>query len=347
MLAAMMLAACGEKEFKVKGNVKDADNVSLVLSRSDAAGRWVAVDSVRTDSKGDFSISFPAPATPEIFRISLGDNSIYLPVDSTETLELTSDSKRFGIEFTLAGSAQAKKMEAFEKELMKVNFNDKEKLDLFKRDVFNKYIKDARGAIISYYVLTKTVNGKPLYDPENGTDARYYAAVATSFDQYRPDDPHTEMLKAVSINALRQRNAKAGVQRVIEAEELSLIDINLPDENGDMRRLSDIAGKGSPVLLVFSMMNEQQSPALNRRLMDIAKAKGNLKIYHICFDEDRYQWRDGARNLPWTTVYASTTDAEKVLRDYYVSNLPSFFIYDIKGELVDKTEDIDQLASKL
>lgn len=347
VLAGALLTSCGEKEFKVKGNVKDADGKTLVLSRSDASGNWVMVDSVHTKSNGDFSISFPAPASPEIFRISMGDKYIYMPVDSTETINLTTDAANFGVMFTLSGSEQAEKMAEFEKELMKLDFNNSENTEAFKREVFNKYIRDARGGILSYYVLTKTIDGKPLYDPENAADARYYAAVATSFEQYKPNDPHTEMLKNVSIAALRKRNSEAGRKHVIEAPELSMIEIELPDENGNVRKLSDEVGKGCPVVVVFSMMNEAASPEINRRLKQVVSSKGNLKIYHVCFDEDRYSWRDGARNLNWTTVYASPTDAPALLQKYNVTSLPCYYIYDSKGDLIDKTEDINELSGKL
>lgn len=88
-IAACVLAtSCGEPNFKIKGEIYGADNQPVLLEKSDFHGRWVVVDSTRTSSSGNFSISRPAPAAPEIFRLDLNGKFIYLPIDSIETLHV-------------------------------------------------------------------------------------------------------------------------------------------------------------------------------------------------------------------------------------------------------------------
>lgn len=348
LLPAAMAVSCHDNSFKVSGKIEGAENQPLILAKSDFHGRWIAVDSTRTNSSGNFSLKPEAPASPEIYRLSLGDKFVYFPIDSTESVVLNSSAANFGTDFTLEGSETAVNLAAFEKELQKMDTSNPEKVKEFKRNVFNKYLRESRGSILGYYVLTKTVDGKPLYDAADKIDARYFAAVATSFQEFRPDDPHAGMIRNVSLEAMRRHNTDAGKKRVIEAEEISLIDIDLQNETGKNVKLSDIAGKGKRVVLIFSMMNEADSPALNLALSELYNTKGGaVDFYHVSFDGDQYAWREAARNLKWTTVIDPAGQTSDALRRYNVGVLPTFFIYDANGALSDRAQTIAELKSKL
>lgn len=345
---SMSLASCGDARFKIDGEVYGAEGKSLVLEKSDFHGRWIPVDSVKVGDTGKFSIKADAPASPDVYRLSLGDRFIYLPVDSVETLTLTTSAADFGSKFTLSGTPQAERMAAFEQELMAVNATDSAALASFKRDVYTKYIKDGQGSIVSYYVLTKVFDGKPLYNPADAEDAKYYAAVATQFDNYRPGDPHGQMVKDVSLKAMRVRNSAKGKKNVIEANEIRVLDIDLPDENGKNVRLSDVVGKGKPVVVIFSMMGASESPAFNRELARIYKAKGgSVEFYQVSFDPGQYEWREAAANLPWITVLDPQGTSSNAIIDYNVGSLPAVFIYDAAGDLVERPESLSDLERKL
>lgn len=347
-LFSMIFASCGESKFKIDGEVYGAEGKSLVLEKSDFHGRWIAVDSTKVDGSGQFSIKADAPASPDIYRLSLGDDFIYLPVDSVETLTVTTSASDFGRKFTITGTEQAELLASFEKELQAFSATDPAAVDNFKRSVFTKYIKDGQGSILSYYILTKIVDGKPLYDPENAGDAKYYAAVATQFDNFRPGDPHGQMVKAVSLEAMRKRNSEKGKKRVVEANEIKVLDIALPDISGKIVKLSDVVGKGKPVVVVFSMMNEKESPAFNRELARIYNAKGgSFQIYQVSFDAGQYEWREAARNLPWINVNDPAGTASTSLVDYNVGSMPAVFLYNSAGELTERPETLSALESKL
>ena len=67
---AALLSGCGEPSFKIKGEIYGAEDKSLVLEKSDFYGRWVAIDSTRVSSNGNFSISRPAPKPLRKFSVS-------------------------------------------------------------------------------------------------------------------------------------------------------------------------------------------------------------------------------------------------------------------------------------
>lgn len=347
-LASLVSSCKSEPRFSLSGEVEGGANKSLVLEKSDFHGRWIPVDSVRVGADGKFSMKSDAPASPEIYRISLDDKFIYFPVDSIEHIAVKSPAADFGSKFEVAGTPQAENMAAFEKELMKLDMNNEVAVAEFKKNVFNKYLRDSQGGIIGYYVLTKVVDGKPLYDAADPQDAKYFGAVATSFQQFRPQDPHANMLKGVTIEAMRRRNAGSGKRRVIEAQEVKMIDINLANENGKMVKLSDIAGKGKPVVVIFSVMNHPEAPALNKALADIYNAKGGaVDFYHVSIDGDHYAWREAAKNLHWTTVIDPEGQTSDALRRYNVGAVPVFFIYNGAGELSGRAESIKELKSKI
>ncbi|MDE7412385.1 MAG: DUF4369 domain-containing protein [Muribaculaceae bacterium] len=342
------MGGCKKNEFKVNGTVEGGSDKSIVLEKADFHGRWIPVDSARVGGTGSFSITSARPSSPEIYRLSLGDRYIYLPVDSTETLTVSSTASKFGHEFTVTGSPQAEKMAAFEKELLALDFNDKAKRDEFKKNVYSKYLKDAQGGIMSYYVLTKTVGNTPLYDVTDNTDAKYYAAVATAFEQFRPNDPHVGMLRQASIDAMKRKNSAAGRKRVVEAEEIKLIDITLPDETGTDRRLSDVVGHGKKGVMIVSMMNEKESPAINKALADLYNSRGGaVTFYMVSLDSGLYEWREAAKNLPWVTVSDSEGRNSGILTKYNVTEMPAFFIFDTEGQLIDRAVSIDELKTKI
>lgn len=342
-------AACSSDSFKIKGEIEGADDKSVVLEKADYSGRWIAVDSTRTSGSGKFSISFAAPAAPEVFRLAYGGEYVYFPVDSTETITLTAPASAFARDFTLAGSEQAVDMMMFEKEAMNLrSVADSDSAARFKRKVFDLYIRERKGGLVSYYVLTKTIDGEPLFDPSDPADIKYYSAVATAFRQFKPEDPRTRLLEQTAINAMRKRNSDLGRRAVVEASELKVIDISLPGTDGTERTLSSVVNQGKPTVLAFTALDIQDAPAINRQLDALRKARGgNLNIYMVCLDADQHAWHEAASNLPWTVVFTPEGTATKALRDYNVSALPTFFLYSAAGELTDRFESVQALEKAL
>lgn len=343
----LLTGGCGEKEFRIEGTLSGADKEKVTLEKADYSGRWQIVDSTRTGADGSFSISHIAPSSPEIYRLGAGGEWIYLPIDSTETLTVKAPLKGLASQFKITGSEGAERMERFEKEVLALGEHpDAGTLETFRRGVYSRYLQDARGSVVSYYILTKTLNGRSLFDVSDPDAARYVAAVASSFREFRPDDPRTQLLEAAAREGLRNRNAAKGQVRTLEAESIGYFDMTLPDENGHPTKLSDVAGKGKKTLLVFTLMNHPESPELNRRLREVASARG-LAIYHVSLDADQYEWREGARNLPWTTVYDAEGENSPRLVQYNIGTLPTIYVIDEAGQITKRIDDMSRLSSEL
>lgn len=344
-LLLMLLQGCGESKFEVKGEIEGADDVKIEVEKSNFRGQWQAIDSTRTSPSGKFSIKLPSPAAPEIYRLNIGGKYVYFPIDSIETVNVGGAMATLDREYTLSGTEQAGRFAEFEKSLNSAVASGAD-MEAFKRNVFEKYIREGKGNLLSYYVLTKTVGDKLLFDPANHSDLRYYAAVATAFREYNPADPRADYLEQTALQALRGRNAAQGKSRQLEATQIDVVEISLPDVNGKVRKLSEEVGKGKKTVVVFSLMNHPDAPAINKALYDLRASKG-IDIYQVSLDSDIAAWRDAARNLPWTNVIDTEGSHSSTALSYNVSEIPVFFIYDASGQLKDRAESIDELSGKL
>lgn len=349
MAAGVITVSCDrEPKFKIAGEVTGGEGKTLVLSKPDFAGRWITLDSVKIDSDGKFTLESAAPGAPEIYRLSLGDRFVYFPIDSVESLKLTTSAANYGHEFTLTGTPDAERLSSFEHELLGFTATDSTARADFKKALYSKYIQDSKGSILSYYVLTKTINGVALFDPADKQDSKYYGAVATQYEQFKPDDPHGKMVREASIRAMRDHNSRSGKRQVVQAREIQILEIELPDENGKTVKLTDYAGKGKPVALIFGLMNHEDSPAFNRELAQLYnRLGGRVTFFDVSLDADQYAWRDAARNLPWITVFDASGMSSNVVRDYNLQQLPVIYIYNGNGDLVDRAASVKDLESKL
>lgn len=344
--SVILLAGCRGDGYRISGDVEGADKENtILLEKADPNGAWFALDSVSLDG-GSFSFKGEAPEHSEIMRLRLGDAYIYLPVDSAADLSVKTTLKDFGRDFTVAGTEEADAFNRFEQRLRAVapHMENADSMAAFKRRVYNEFLKDARGSLTSYYVLTKIVDGKPLYDAAE--DYRFFAAVATGFREFRPDDPRATLLENVAREGMRQHNLKAGNKRVLQAEEIDILEITLPDERGENASLSSAVGKGQPVALVFANLRGDGAPELIMKLRGLHER--GTKIYQVSFDQDQHAWRETAVNLPWTTVWASDVNGgAKTAVDYNVQELPTYYIYNRDGQLAARAENFESLASQL
>ncbi|MCM1517293.1 MAG: redoxin domain-containing protein [Pseudoflavonifractor sp.] len=344
--ASLMLASCGGNKWKVKGSIYGAEEKTVTLEAADN-GRWYALDSTKADNNGSFSMSREAAGYPDIYRLRVGDRTIYFPIDSTETVTVTAGMSNPEEGYSLDGSTSAVMLADVERRLnalvrqkgVDAAVND----SLFKRELGGMVIGDPAG-IVTYYIISKRIDGRPLFNPDNRADLRIIGAVANAFDRYRPDDPRTGYLKSLYLNN-RKRTTTAPTD-TIYASEARLFDINLLDETGKARSLAEVAGQGKVTVLNFTVYDVNASPAYNRELAKVYESRksAGLEIYQVSVDPDEFKWRQSAKNLPWITVYNSPVDGSEALLHYNVTDLPATFIIDRQGDIVERVSDVTQLG---
>ncbi|MDE6556527.1 MAG: TlpA family protein disulfide reductase [Duncaniella sp.] len=343
--AVLALSSCHhDKEWGINGKISGISPEQTVLIEGINQGSWYLIDTLKVDKTGKFSYRHAPQGYPDIYRLRLGNESIYFPIDSVETINIESDASSFASASKISGSLQTENMTYVDSLInasVKAKGVDATLTDEgLKRALGEMLISDPAG-IVSYYLISKQVGGKPLFNPSVNLDKRLIGAVANAYSGKRPSDPRTSYLKRLFL-----ANRPLTVNSTIEASEIGAFDINLFDQTGKQQSLSQFIDKGKTILVNFTAYQAQESPAFNVILADLYKKyhDAGLEIYQVSVDNDEYRWREAAKNLPWITVLAPAHDSS-VLRLYNVSTIPTTFIIDRSGQIVERVEDPAKLAS--
>lgn len=349
VMAAMSLTGCSDSKWKVDGHITGAEGRDVVVEAPNGAGGWYPVDTVTVGKDGAFKISGTPFGHPELLRLTLDGQSAYFPIDSIESLTINADASTLQASARLAGSPSAEKMQEVNDLIAGVAKAAGDSAVAFNPDLKRKLaeviLRDPAD-IVAYYLIFHRVGGNLLFSPNEKSDLRIIGAVANSYTRLRPNDPRTALLTDLYLSN-RRIAAPAASGDTIVAREMQYPEISLMDEKGVTRRLSDIAGNGKVVVLCFTAYGAQGASALNVELNKVYSAHhaNGLEIYQVGVDEDEFQWKQSARNLPWITVYNTPAAGAQTLLDYNVSVLPSIFILNRNGDLVERVENPDRLNS--
>lgn len=350
LAAAMLLAGCSGKKWSVEGTITGAAGQNAILEAPNGAGGWYPIDTVNIGKDGSFSTSGQPFGHPELLRLTLGGESAYFPIDSIETVNIEADAADFQASARLSGSESADRMQEVNDMIAKVTKAQGENAVAFDPDLkrsLAEVILRNPADIVAYYLIFHRVGDTLLFSPDEKSDLRIIGAVANAYTQNRPSDPRTSMLKSLYLSKRKEVMPSPVATDTIVANEMQFPEIGLLDERGVQRRLSDVATSGKVVILCFTAYTAQGSQALNVELNKIYsahKAQG-LEIYQVGLDEDEFQWRQSAKNLPWITVYNSPKDGAQTLMDYNVNALPAIFILNRNGDLVERVDAANRLES--
>lgn len=357
----LTLVSCDNKSgFRITGTIEGAEDSTLRLE-ANAIDGVKELASVKLDADGDFSFDAPAPASPEFYSLRIGDKRIYFSVDSTETITFKADYKTMTRDYTVEGSENAAKIKeiylmqqrlqsdiiALEKNTSMYPGDIADSIGLmvrqYKEKMKSDYIFTAPDKPYSYYAVSQSITDLEgsfmLFNPlSDRDDVKCYAAVATSWQTLYPESERTKQICNMAIRGLgntAQSQKRTVTVDGVNVSETGMIDIELPDINSNLRRLSDL--KGHVVVLDFTKYAEKESAErtrIMRSIYDKYKDRG-LEIYQVSLDDDVHFWKFSCENLPWVCVHE--TDGMAVSM-YSVQQLPTFFIINREGEVVTRSE---------
>lgn len=369
-LAAIALSACNsEPKFKVEGEVSGADGKMLYLEASALEG-IVPLDSVKLKGDGSFSFKQVRPASPEFYRLRVEDKVINFSVDSTETVQLKAPFADFSTAYAVEGSPNSAKIKELTLKQIQLQSNvnaliqtmqaHKIGADVFedslatllknyKDDVKINYIFAAPNTAAAYFALFQKLNNYLIFDPLNSKDdIKCFAAVATSLNNFYPHADRSKNLYNIVIKGMK--NTRTPQQKVLEIpedaiSETGVIDINLRDMKGNVRKLSDLKGKA--VILDFTIYQSATSASHNYMLRDLYdKYVGQgLEIYQISLDADEHFWKTTADNLPWVCVRDANGVYSTFASAYNVQSVPAVFLINKNNELSARGETIKDLEA--
>ena len=367
-LVLVGMSACENgPEFKVQGEVADAENKTIYLEASGLEG-IVLLDSVKLKANGNFSLAGARPELPEFYRLRMDGKVINFVVDSTETVSIKAEAAKFDTDYTIDGAESNQKI----KELVLLQAELQQKVDKlsqsklpagiaqtqlatlineYKNKVKKGYIYEAPNKPYAYFALFQTLGGYMIFDPlANKDDVRCFAAVATSLNNIYPHADRSRNLYNMVIKGLK--NTREPRQENVEIDpsiikESGIIDIKLKDLKGKERSLTELAGK--VVLIDFTIYNNTMSATHNlalRELYNKYHEKG-LEIYQISLDADEHFWKTSADNLPWICVRDEKASYSNYIQLYNVTQLPTIFLVERSNSLNARGENIEDLEAAI
>jgi peroxiredoxin len=350
-LLMLVAAACSNNEWHIKGSLEGGEGKEILVQASDN-GRWYTLDTITAGKDGKFDYSHPAMGRPDIYRLSLNGRNIYFPIDSIETITVTANDSTFDTSYTIAGTPNAdalmmvdtKLREAVSAHGIYAAAND----SVMKRELAQTILSDPAG-IVAYYIISKQINGQYLFNPAVRSDNRIIGAVANAYNEQRPNDPRTAYIKQIYLaNRAAMMPTHALPTDTIQAAELAYFDIALTNQKGDTLTLSKTVNNNKVVVLSFTAYTADGSTAYNAQLADAYRRyhSQGLEIYQIAFDDDEFQWKKSANNLPWITVYHPATQGIQLLQSYNVQGLPTTFVI-ANGQITDRITDPNKITSTI
>ena len=376
MVAALALTSCNNKKFHINGNITEAKDSMLYLENISLNGP-VKIDSVKLGEDGafDFQENAMDSITPDFYRLRIANQTINLSIDSTETVTVKAAYPQMSYKYEVEGSENCNTIKelSLKQMLLQSNINGIIKnpnigvdsvdvivtrmLNEYKQDIKTNYIFKAPMQASSYYALFQTIQlgntNSLIFNPRNNKeDVKVFAAVATSWDTYYPGAERGKNLHNIAIEGMKDiriiENQMA--QQKIDASKVQVngcIELALQDNQGQIRRLSDL--KGKVVLLDFHAFASSESTKrimMLRELYNKYHAAG-LEIYQVSVDPDEHFWKTSTAALPWISVRDENGIQGKSLTLYNVQSIPTFFLIDRNNTLQARDAQIKDIDAAI
>ena len=368
--AAMTIASCNEKKFTVEGQITNAKDSVLYFENVGLEGIQV-LDSVKLDDNGDFAFSQEPTIAPEFYRLRISDQIINVSIDSTETVQVKGEYPGMAANYTISGSDNCEKIreltmkqmalqsqaialqENTELGITAANDSIQKLIDAYKEDVKLNYIYKEPMKAYSYFALFQTIGPWLIFNPRNNKeDIKAFAAVATSWDTYYPHAERGQNLHNIAIEGMKtQRIVNANNSDIqvdaSKVKEAGLVDIELMDNKGQLRHLSDL--KGKVVLLDFHIFALDESPArilMLRELYNKYHQQG-LEVFQVSLDPDEHFWKQQTSALPWISVRDEDGVNSQRLLMYNIQTVPDYFIIDRGNNLVKRAAQMKDLEAEI
>ena len=372
VVAVLGMASCNEKKFHVNGTIGNAADSTLYFENMSLNGP-VVIDSVKLSADGTFDFDDKAPTSPEFYRLRIAGQIINIAIDSTETVSIKAEYPGMASQYEVSGSEECSRIKQLTLMQMSlqtqlnaiasnpqlgadaVNDSVARVVEAYKTRVKTDYIFKEPMKASSYFALFQTLNAGGqsvlIFNPRSSEqDVKVFAAVATSWDTFYPNEERGENLHNIAIEGMKDiRIIKSKqAQGLVAADKVNttgIIDFTLTDNKGQERRLSSLQGK--VVMLDFHLFAGEKSLQrimMLRELYNKYHAAG-LEIYQVSVDSDEHFWKTQTAALPWISTRAG--DDTRVLQLYNVQQVPTFFLLDRNCNVVKRDAQIKDIDAEI
>lgn len=366
-LLISMVACTNNNKFTIEGVIDGGAGDTIYLEHT-GLNASVVIDSAEIKSNGEFRFKANRPSYPDFYKLIVNGKQLHFAVDSTETIRISASLESFSTNYEITGSltnndiqklrisvaSLQKKADELAKAIEQTERD--EMVDLLTR-MIEEHKAMARSIILknpksaaAYFAIFQKVNDIYIFSPYEKEDRPYCAAVATSYHTFMPEYERSKNLHALvldAINAERMQRRQQTLLEMLESAQTGFIDIELPDRNGVIHKLSDL--KGKVILLDFSAYESRESVQYTFALRELHRkySSAGLVIYQVSLDRNKTIWNDATATIPWISVRDLNGPATTVAVSYNVTSIPTYFLIDAKGDIVGRDMDLKDLENAI
>jgi peroxiredoxin len=319
-LVTLLTYSCSEKPksgFSMNGTTTGIENGTVLYLESDLDGR--IIDSTIVESNS-FKFQTKLSETPIEVMLRTKDDSQYRYLwleNNPMTFTVTEIDFRNA---DVTGSATENLEQSLYKGIDTLPRQERRKLEM--EFVYNNPNSIVSASILSVYTTT--------WGKEKTSEL---------FDQFSPENKNSEYGKMIANYIKFNQNPKIGEQ---------FVDFEMPDRNGNLKKLSDL--KGKIILLEFWSSGCSPCRKENPNLVKTYEAfnKKGFEIFAVSEDENKESWiraieMDG---LNWIHV-SDLKNANMASLIYGVHGIPDNFLIDRNGVIIGRNLRGDELNKKI
>ena len=349
-IASILAVACG-RSAKIDATIEGAADVVVKLLD---VNEFKVLDTVKVDGAGKFTYKVKVQeGQPEFVYLFHGETKVAsLLVHHGDRITVQADTLG---NYTVEGSEEALKLAEVERDYASalarmtsiVNklsaAKTEDQIKAIRQELGQEYISYYRSRVKYIMSNSKSLSVVPVFYQSFGeglpvfgqsTDAIHFRTVADSLALVYPESKY---VKALQSEAARRMNYLELETRLGSAQEISYPEIELPDLQGQKRKLSEVDAK--VVMVHFWTASDAEQKMFNldvlKPVYDEFHAEG-VEIYQVSLDVDKGMWAQVVKQqgLPWVNVCDSRGVASPYASAYNLPVVPATFII-ADGELVD------------
>lgn len=334
----LILSSCSsgsDSNFTIKGKLKNMD-APYFLSVKEITADSLLVDTIRVDTKGEFSYSGKVD-TLSVFSFFFGSGSLTpIFVDKDSKIEINGDVDHLE-QIEIKGGEINDDLSKFRNDnrkqfeaIHKGNLTDTKNADFEIKAAAREYVKSNPSKIASVVLLD-------MFFKENVSSETL--------------DELINSLKGVAGRHPIANKLKKHSDKIKQSEVgVAAPDFMLKNLKGKEVRLSDFRGKY--VLLMFAQINcpicEANKPLVKEEYEKIKQTKNKIDFITVLLDSDKSLITNEAiEPMGWTLLFDGKSWASEVVDMYNVIEIPYNILISPDGVIVDRNIPITTLKSKL
>lgn len=330
-----------ENDFKISGTIKNKQEIKELYLLQLNGSKTDTLKTIELGNSGDFEFTHSSK-TKSYFALGSSKGKITFIAGAKEEIKFQLDEKDFENSFNSTSSA-TNFIKEYDQKLNTIkNSNNKEerfKLYAELKKEYSAKMKKNPFEIENVYILFSSINGIKIFNYQEDFDL-FKILSSALYSMHKENSYVKSLYKDVKHEfALRKYEEKqAAFAKNIE-ENGNVIDfpnINLPDINGKMKKLSSL--KNKVVLLDFWASNVRGAIDRHPEMKEIYRQykKKGFEIYQVSFDTQLGSWKRAVAydKLPWISVCDTLGGRSSVIGLFNVNMLPKNYLIDKSGKKI-------------